>query len=150
MSTAGRAQCEDECSSRGPRAWEALGDSVSSKIPKICRDFEDRTNVDVLWVRFSNCAYIFKDPSFFEKIVDDYEQPGDVLLESRHQYKDKFVIYGYRDGHTYFYAYMLHGDFLYFISLESRTLTLDKKVEDVFTEDIDDFIYSVFMINAEK
>jgi hypothetical protein len=44
---------------------------------------------------------------------------------------------------------MLHGEFFYFVNLESRTLAGDK-VEDVFTEDVDDFIYSALMINAER
>jgi hypothetical protein len=130
--------------------WEALGDSVSSKIPKICRDFEDRTNVDVLWVGFSNCVYKFKDPSYFEKIVEDYKKPGDVLLESRHPYQERFVIYGYQDGHTYFYAFMLHEGFLYFVNVESRTLSLDNNFEHVFTETTDDFIYAVLMVNAQR
>ena len=35
-------------------SWEALSDFVNPKAPHVCRNFEDRTNADVLWVRFSN------------------------------------------------------------------------------------------------
>lgn len=128
--------------------WEALGDFVSSKRTQVCRDFEDRTNADVLWVRFSNCINSIKDGSF-EQRVDKFKQSGDVLLESRHKYDNKFVLYGYQDGHTYFYAYLLHKEFIHFVTLESRTLA-GQKVEDVFTEDVDDFLYGVLMINSQK
>jgi hypothetical protein len=139
---------ELEASALYGSTWESLEDFVSPKSTQVCRYFEDRTNADVFWVRFSNCVYEFKD-STFEEIVNRYKQPGDVLLESSHQYSDKFVLYGYQDGHTYFYAWMLHGEFLYFVNLESRTLA-GQKVEDVFTKNVDDFIYGVLMINAEK
>jgi hypothetical protein len=128
--------------------WEALRDFVSSKRTQVCRDFEDRTNADVYWVRFSNCVYSFK-VSTFEEIVDSYKRPGDIQPESIHPYTDKFALYGFQDGHTYFYAWMSHGEYIYFVELESRTLA-GQKVEDLFTKDVDDFIYGVLMINAQR
>jgi hypothetical protein len=139
---------ESEASLLYGSTWEALGDFVSSERTQVCRGFEDRTNADVFWVEFSNCIYQFK-VSTFEEIVDGYKQTDDVLLESRHQYDDKFVLYGYQDGHTYFYAWMSHGEYIYFVELESRTLA-GQKVEDLFTKDVDDFIYGVLMINAQR
>ena len=139
---------ESEASVLYGSTWESLGDFVSSKRTQVCRDFEDRTNADAFWVRFQNCINSIKDGSFEER-VENFKQSGDVLLESRHKYDDKFVLYGYQDGHTYFYAYLLHKEFIYFVTLESRTLA-GQKVEDVFTEDVDDFLYGVLMINSEK
>ena len=137
---------ETEASALYGGTWEALGDFVSPKRTQVCRDFEDRTNADVLWVRFTNCIVSVKDGSFEER-VENFKEPGDILLESRHKYDDKFVLYGYQNGHTFFYALLLHKEYIYFVTLESRTLA-GQKVEDVFAEDIDDFIYGVLMANT--
>jgi len=131
--------------------WEALGDFVSSKAPQVCRDFEDRTNADVLWVSFSNCIYSYNETiaSDFDNFVERFDQSRYVLLESRHRYDDKFFFYGKQDGHTYFYAYLVHDENLYFVRLESRTLA-GLEVEDIFDENVDDFINSVLMINSQR
>lgn len=139
---------ESEASTLYGSTWEALRDFASSKRTQVCRDFEDRTNADVYWVRFSNCIYLF-ETSTFEEIIEGYKQPGDLQLESTHQYNDKFVLHGFQDGHTYFYAWMSQGEYIYFVELESRTLA-GQKVEDLFTQDVDDFIYGVLMINAQR
>ena len=138
---------EPEASVLYGSTWEALGDIVSSERMQVCRDFEDRTNADVLWVRFGNCIFSVKESSF-DKIVDDYKQSGDMLLESRNKYDDQFVVYGYQDGHTYYYAFLLHEEFVYFVILESRTLS-GQSVEDVFTEDVDNFLFDVLMVNVQ-
>jgi len=141
---------ESEASTLYGGTWEALGDYVDSKDPYVCRDFEDRTNADVLWVRFSNCIFLYNASKFnFEKFVESYKKPDNVFLESRHQYDDKFFLYGKFDGHTYFHAWMIHGEYLNYVQLESRTIG-EPNVEHVFTDDVDDFIYDVLMINAEK
>jgi hypothetical protein len=128
--------------------WEALSDGVSNKRTQVCRKFEDRTNADVPWVGMANCVYSVKDFPF-EKISDYYQQPGDTALESSHKYDDRFVIYGYQSGHTYFDAFLVHGEFIYLASLESRTLA-GTAVKDVYSQDIDDFLYGVLMINIQK
>lgn len=128
--------------------WEAIGDRVSQKRQQVCRDFEDRTNADVRWVSFSNCVFSVKDFPF-DKIADYYQQPGDMILESNHQYEDQFVVYGYGDGPKKFDAYLLHGELIYLVNLASRVLG-GERLEAVFTEEVDDFIYSVLMINVQK
>jgi hypothetical protein len=128
--------------------WEALQERVASKRQQVCRDFEDRTNLDVRWVSFSNCVFSAQDFPF-EDIPDYYKQEGDVVLETQRTYDDKFVLYGYNDGHTYFDAYLLDGEYIYLVNLESRTMTGEKPA-DVFDEVIDDFLYNVLMTNVKK
>jgi hypothetical protein len=130
--------------------WEALGDFVDPKNPMACRDFEDRTNADVLWVSFSDCIILHHPDFNFDGFAEGIKQePKNVILESSHEYNNQFILYGQFKGHTYFYAYMLDGDYLYFVVLESRTIG-EAKVENMFTEEVDDFIYAVMMSNAEK
>lgn len=129
-------------------AWEDLGDKVSTKREQVCRNFQDRTNADVLWVAFGNCVVSVKDLPF-EDIAYIYSSPQDVIIESHHEYDDKFVLYAWQDGHTFFDAYLLDGEFLYVVMLESRTLA-GQSVEDVMSEDIDDFFYNVLMINVQN
>jgi len=128
--------------------WETLGERVASKRQQVCRDFEDRTNLDVRWLTFSNCIFSAKDFPF-EKIADYYKQEGDVVLESQHVYDDQFVLYSYNDGSTYFDAYLLHGEYVYLVNLESRTMT-GEKPGDVFDEIVDDFLYAVLMTNVKN
>src|SRR6266516_2610617 len=139
---------ESEASALYGSTWEAMGDKVSTKRNQVCRMFEDRTNADVLWVGMENCVYLAKDFPF-KKISDYYQQPGDTILESHHKYEDSFVIYGYQSGHTYFDAFLVHGEFIYLASLESRTLA-DQTVNDIFSQEIDDFLYGVLMANVQK
>ena len=44
---------------------------------------------------------------------------------------------------------MVHGEYLYYVVLESRTIG-EAKVENMFTKEVDDFIYAVLMLNEEK
>jgi len=133
---------ESEASALSGSQWEALGDIVVIPPVQVCRDFEDRSNDDALWVFFANCV-IASSPPTFEELVDVYKQSG-VLLESSHQYNDNFVLYGSQDGHTRFYAFLQDHDFVYFVYLESRTIG-GQGVEDIFTDEVDDFIYGVLM-----
>ena len=141
---------ELEASTLYEGTWEALGDFIDPENPMACRDFEDRTNADVLWVSFSDCIILhhpnFNFDGFSEGIKNKSEN---VILKSSHQYDDQFILYGQFKGHTYFYAYMLHGDYLYYVVLESRTIG-EAKVENMFTKEVDDFIHAVLMSNAEK
>ena len=132
-------------------SWEALSDFVNPKAPHVCRNFEDRTNADVFWVRFGNCIYLYDESlaSEFENYIENLDKTTNVFLESHHQYDDKFFLFGEQPGHTSFYAYLIHGEFLYFVWLESRTLA-GMEIDDVFTESVDDFIYEVLMINTQR
>jgi len=131
-------------------SWEALSDFIDPEDPMVCRDFEDRTNADVLWVGFTNCI-ILHHPNFtFDGFAEGIKKESEnVVLKSSHQYDNQFILYGKFRGHTYFYAWMLHGEYLYYVALESRTIG-DAKVENMFTQGVDDFIYSVLMSNADK
>jgi len=140
---------EIEASTLYAGTWEAIGDFVDSEGTYICRDFEDRTNADVMWVQFSNCIQTIQPDFELDNFVSNFMEPDDVILESRHQYDDKLILIAYQSGHTFFNAWMIHEEYLYFMRLESRTLA-GQKVEDVFTDNVDDFIYSVLMTNADK
>jgi hypothetical protein len=128
--------------------WEALGDHAASKRKQVCRMFEDRTNADVRWVKFDNCVFAAKDFPF-AGIAEYYKQPGDTVLESTHTYNNQFVVYGYNDGHTFIDGYLLDGEYIYYVSLESRTLTGDTP-ETVFNQTVDDFIYNVLITNVNR
>lgn len=128
--------------------WENIGDFVYTEQKLVCRVFEDRTNADVFWVSFSNCVRLANETSF-ENWTDGSKQSSDIQLESDHQYDDKFVLYGYQTAHTFFYAWMDHGEYFYVVNLESRTLT-GQTVDDLFTDNVDDFIYDVLNINANR
>lgn len=128
-------------------AWEVLGDRVYSNRRQVCRIFEDRTNVDVRWVRFTNC--VVKTGDFpFEEIAGYYKQPGDVELQSGFPYDDKFVIFGYNSGHTFIDGYLLDGDVTYMALIESRALAAETP-EDAFNQTMDEFIHNVFMANLD-
>jgi hypothetical protein len=140
---------DSEASALYGSTWESLGDNVSGESTKVCRYFEDRTNADVRWVSFKNCVYQVDKEHTIESFADFYEQRGYVVLQSHYKYNDQFILYAIQDGHTYFDACVLHGDHIYLVGLESRTLA-DEKPEDVFTEDVDDFLYGVLMKNIQK
>lgn len=129
---------ESEASKLYGGTWEILEDYVD-KDPMVCRHFEVRTNADVLWVYFSNCVYLYGSKFSFDGFVESKKKLDNVFLDSRHQYDDRFLIYGQFDGHTYFHVWMIHGKYLYYVMLESRTLG-GQRVEDVFTTYVDDFI----------
>lgn len=132
----------------GLYGWEALSDEASPEQKRVCRAFEDRTNADVLWIGFLNCVYSVEDFPF-EAIPSIFQQPGDTILESSHTYSGKLILFGYQEGNTYFEIFLLKGEFIYRVSLTSRTQFGDS-VEDAFTKDVDDFLYRVLMKNAEK
>jgi hypothetical protein len=141
---------ELEASTLYEGTWEALGDYVDVKDPYVCRDFEDRTNADVLWVRFSDCILLHHPNFNFDGFAEGIKKKSEnVILKSSHQYDNKFILYGQLKGHTHFYAYMLHGEYLYYVVLESRTI-VEANVEHVFTKEVDDFIHAVLMLNAGK
>ncbi len=129
--------------------WESLGDRVSNEGTRVCRDFEDRTNADVRWVSFKNCAYVVDKDHTFQSFVDFYQQRGYVVLNSRHKFNDKYALFVIQDGHTFFDVILIHGAYIYLVGLESRTLA-GEKAEDVFTKDVDDFLYGVLMANVQK
>jgi hypothetical protein len=130
--------------------WEALGDFIDPENPMVCRDFEDRTNADVLWVYFSDCIILHHPDFNFDGFAEGIKRESEnVVLKSSHQSDNPFIVYGQFKGHTYFYAYMLHGDYLYYVVLESRTIG-EPTVEQMFTKEVDDFIYAVLMSNADK
>ena len=87
-------------------SWEALSDFVNPKAHHVCRNFEDRTNADVLWVRFSNCIFLYNESIApgFENYIENIDKTTNVFLDSHHQYDDKFFFFGEQPGHTYFYA----------------------------------------------
>lgn len=126
--------------------WEILGDHASTKSDQVCRNFEDRTNADVLWVGFTNCVFSIKDFPF-EEIAQYYQQPGDVELTTAHKYEGQFVLYAYQSGHTYFDAFLQSGDYLFLVRLESRTM-MGQTPEAVFSEHVDDFIHDVLIVNT--
>jgi len=128
--------------------WDVLGDRVSNKRQQVCRDFEDRTNADVLWVAFSDCVFAVEDFPF-EDIAQYYQNPGDVELTSSHRFDGKFVLYAYQEGHTHFDVYLQNGDYIFLVSLESRTMA-GMKAQDVFSQDVDDFMHSILMANSGK
>jgi hypothetical protein len=129
--------------------WESLGDRVGTDGDvSICRLFEDRTNVDVRWVEFRNCIFA-ADQFSFDELPDFYNQPGDLLLTSSHEYEGDFALYGYSDGHTFFDAFFRLGEYVYSIRVESRTLT-GETAENLFNQTVDDFIYNVFMVNVNR
>lgn len=140
---------ESEASNLYGGTWEILEDYVDSKDPMVCRHFEDRTNADVLWVYFSNCVYLYGPQFSFDGFVESKKKPDNVFLDSHHQYDEHFLLYGQFDGHTYFHAWMIHGKYLYYVMLESRTLG-GQGVEDVFTTYVDDFIYGVLNMNIQR
>jgi hypothetical protein len=141
---------ELEASTLYEGTWESLGDFVDPENPMVCRDFEDRTNADVLWVFFSDCIILHHPDFNFDGLADGIKKKSEnVVLKSSHQYENQFILYGQLQGHTYFYAYMLQADYLYYVVLESRTVG-EANVENIFTKEVDDFLYGVLMSNTEK
>ncbi len=138
---------ESEASVLYGNTWEALGDFVDPENPMVCRDFEGRTNADVLWVKFSNCIFLHHPDLKFDDFAKGYKKPDNIFLESSHQYDDKFLLY-YKFPKLH--AWIMHGEYLYYVEIESRTIHGEANVEEIFTKEIDDFIYGVLMINAGK
>ena len=128
--------------------WDVLGDEVFKQRRQVCRDFEDRTNADVRWVYFFNCVIDIRDVQF-EEIGEYYQDESNVLLESSYTYEYPFVLYAYQVGHTYFDGFLQAGDYIYWVGLESRTLS-GEGPEDVFSQAVDDFIHDVLMENIEQ
>lgn len=128
--------------------WEALEDTVSKTNAQVCRDFELRVSVDVLWVAFYNCIFDLHPDFIIENVANLY-QADIVVLESSHNYDGEFVIYGSSSGHFYFDAWLLQDGLLYLVGLESRVLA-GGTIEDYFDDDVDDFLHKVLMINLDK
>jgi len=140
---------EQEANALYSGTWELLGDWVYDTRVSMCRDFEDRTNADVLWVRLANCVFYEGTDFNFEDIDELFYGTDVVILESRHEYDDKFTLLGLGGGHTYFHGWLQKGEYLYLVDVDSRT-PLGMSVEDLFSEEVDDFIYNVLMTNVRR
>lgn len=137
---------ESEASTLYGKTWESVGDFVDPENPMVCRDFESRNNADDLWVKFSNCILLPHPDLKFDDFAKQYEKPDNIFLESSHQYDDFILYYRFPKVH----AWIMHEEYIYYVTIESRTIYGESNVEEVFTKEIDDFIYDVLMINAEK
>lgn len=138
---------EVEASTLHGDTWEALGDYIDPKNPMVCRDFESRTNADVLWVKFSNCIFLHHPDLKFDDFAKGYKKPDNIFLESSHRYEDEFLLY-YKFPKIH--AWIMHGGYLYYVVIESRTIHGEANIEEIFTKEIDDFIYGVLMTNTGK
>ncbi|GAB4505408.1 MAG: hypothetical protein Fur0043_24030 [Anaerolineales bacterium] len=130
--------------------WEQLADFVDQDM--VCREFEDRTNDETKWWDVINCVFRLGAASkyaSFDEVLAQMVTPDDTELTSSHSYTSPFVIYGFQSGHSWFYAFLEDGDYVYFVQLEARTLQ-DQTLGDVFTKVEDDFIYDVLSINKGK
>jgi hypothetical protein len=127
--------------------WEARSDDVSAEAMMVCRNFEDRSPEDVQWVSFSNCVFKTENVSF-DDIVDAFTMDGDISITSQYQYDGDLKVFGYQDGHSFIYALLNQGEYVYFIWLDARTLK-DEKIEQVYAQEMDDFFHAVLLTNLE-
>ncbi|RME57363.1 hypothetical protein D6779_08840 [Candidatus Parcubacteria bacterium] len=130
--------------------WELLEDAIDDG--SVCRLLVDRTNADVPWWGLTNCIIdLTTAPGLnsFDAALSQLVQPGDILLTSSHTYPGQFAIYGFEDGHTFVYALLEDDHYVYYAMVESRTIS-GQTVNDVFTQEMDDFIYDVLSINLNK
>jgi hypothetical protein len=133
-----------QASALGAGEWAAVGDGVFDEQAQVCRAFENRTNADVRWVGVVNCVYRAAAVDFDS--VQDFYSSDAVQLESAHEYENEFLLFGYADGHTFFWAWLQAGEHVFWVSLESRTL-IGETPADLFSEQVDDFIHQLLMIN---
>jgi hypothetical protein len=128
--------------------WLSLGFDVDSERGSICRKFSDRTNADAPLLRFFNCVYHVGSDYSLDKILED--RPGVVVLESDYGYPLNSLIYG-RDpgGPISLNAFVLQGDYLFYVFLESRVKT-GQTPESIFNEFNDKFIFNVLVKNLER
>ena len=126
--------------------WEFLGDNVREY--GVCREFEDRTNADVLWVAFANCVDTTESGTTMQEVTDHFLEPGDARPES-HYAADNYFVYGYGEGHLYYNAILYENELVFHAVIETRSL-VGTTAENGFTEGIDDFLYAVLMENLEK
>jgi len=126
--------------------WELLDDYVWEY--SICREFQDRTNADVLWVSFVNCVYTVAPGTTMQAVRDHFLEPDDVLPESRYA-ADNYFVYGYGNGHLYYNAVLYENGLVFRAVIETRSL-VGTTAENGFTEEIDDYLYAVLMKNLEK
>jgi hypothetical protein len=126
-------------------SWVWQGDTVDAQWKSVCRKFADRTNEDVPLVAFGNCVYIRPDYN-----LDDLQESfqSAVVLKSTFDYPDQSIIYGgdLPNGHTSLNAYILQDDYLFYVWIDSRTLS-SRKPENVFQGFNDGFTYKVMMTN---
>ena len=127
--------------------WVWLGDEVDARWKSVCRKFADRTNEDAPLVAFGNCIYIRPDYNL-DSLQESFQNA--VVLESTFEYPDQSIIYGGKmpNGHTSLNAYILQGDYLFYVWINSRTLG-GQKTENVFRGFDDGFIYKVMMTNLD-
>lgn len=126
--------------------WEFLGDHVWKN--SICREFEDRTNADVLSVGFVNCVYAVRPGTSMQVVIDHFTEPDDALPESRYA-ADNYFVYGYGNGHIYYNAVIYENGLVFRAMIETRSL-IGTTAESGFTEEIDDYLHAVLMENLEK
>ncbi|HSG43995.1 MAG TPA: hypothetical protein VLA72_12640 [Anaerolineales bacterium] len=129
--------------------WISSGDSVDTQRGSVCRVFEDRTNADAPLVALFNCVYDVGSDYDLEKILEN--RPAAVVLDSAYEYPENSIIYGLdlNNGHTSLNAFILHGEYLLYVFIESRTL-VGQTPKNVFNEFNDGFIYNVLMTNLES
>jgi hypothetical protein len=127
-------------------SWELLDDYVWEY--NICREFEDRTNADVLWVNFVNCVYTVAPGTSMQAIRDHFLEPDDVIPESRYV-TDNYFVYGYGNGHLYYNAVLYENGHAFRAVIETRSI-VGTTAENGFTEEIDDYLHAVLKKNLEK
>ncbi|MBT3240342.1 MAG: hypothetical protein HON98_10130 [Chloroflexi bacterium] len=128
--------------------WVQISDYIPEGENYICRNFELRVNEDVTWVESMNCIYE-KSDNFEFSSLDQYILDGDEILESSNVYDGDVLIYGYSTGHLFYNAWYYKGDLIYRVILETRA-RVGATVEGSFSENVDDFLYRVLMVNVEK
>ncbi len=137
---------EEEADALYPGRLEHLGDYATKY--RICREFEDRTNADVLWVSMTNCVQVTAPDVTMEEIKEFYTQEDDVFPNSKYA-AENYLVFGYWQGHIH-YSAVTFGDGLAFVStIETRSL-VGTTAENGFTEEIDDYLHDVLTENLAK
>ena len=125
---------------------EFLGDHVWKY--SMCREFQDRTNADVLWVSFANCVYTVEADTSMQEIRDFFLEPNDALPKSRYT-ADNYFVYGYGNGHLYYNAIIFENGLVFRATIETRSL-VGTTADNGFTDQVDDFLYEMLTKNLEK
>jgi len=126
--------------------WELLDDHVWKY--SICREFEDRTNADVLWVSFANCVSTTAPGATMQDVEDFYLEEGDARPETKYA-ADNYIIHGYGEGHLYYSAIIFENGLVFRAIIETRSM-VGTTAENGFTEAIDEFLHAVLMENLER
>ena len=129
-----------------PGKFGHTGDHVGTYM--ICREFEDRTNADVLWVLMVNCVYVTESDTTMDDVKNYFIEEGDVFPESKYT-DENYLVYGYGQGHLYYNAVIYQDGMVFRSIIETRSM-LGTTLESGFAENIDDFLHAVLMQNLEK